>query len=122
MDHFNNAQDFHRQGSNNDDEDDVEVEYALFAMPILVLLDTNSNGLRRRRIRDNALTDEQWVIELINGHIDRIFEKMHMEVPQFLTLRDLLLQRRYWILHPIQRVGIHESIVMAIVCISYDER
>lgn len=117
--------DTHLHGGDLDDEeddDDLELIFALFVLLGLALFDPYLNPPPRRRIREYALSGAEWVVELINGRRDRIFDHMRMEAPLFLHLCDLLQQGGYWRPHPTQRIGIHESVAIALVCLSHNER
>nr|XP_027069082.1 uncharacterized protein LOC113694351 [Coffea arabica]XP_027069083.1 uncharacterized protein LOC113694351 [Coffea arabica]XP_027098075.1 uncharacterized protein LOC113717544 [Coffea arabica]XP_027098076.1 uncharacterized protein LOC113717544 [Coffea arabica]XP_027118836.1 uncharacterized protein LOC113736101 [Coffea arabica]XP_027118837.1 uncharacterized protein LOC113736101 [Coffea arabica] len=111
-------------GNSSDDSDDEELmlAFAAFILAGLALFDPYINSGQRRRIRDSAQSGPQYVIELINGHRDRIFDNLRMEAPLFLQLCDLLVQRGYWVPHPTQRVGIHESVAICLLCLSHNER
>lgn len=104
------------------DDDDLLLTYALFVLLGLALFDPYINPPQRQRVRDSALHGWQWVIEQINGHRDRIFKNLRMEVPLFLYLCELLVERGYWQPHPTQRVGVHESVAIALVCLSHNKR
>ena len=45
-----------------------------------------------------------------------------MDVPLFLYLCKLLIERSYWQAYPSQRVVVHESVALTLVCLSHDER
>ncbi|XP_027103365.1 uncharacterized protein [Coffea arabica] len=111
-------------GNSSDDSDDEELmlAFAAFILAGLALFDPYINSGQRRRIRDSAQSGPQYVIELINGHRDRIFDNLRMEAPLFRQLCDLLVQRDYWVPHPTQRVGIHESVAICLLCLSHNER
>nr|XP_027093518.1 uncharacterized protein LOC113713911 [Coffea arabica] len=47
---------------------------------------------------------------------------MRLDVPQFLLLCNLLVDRGYWYAYPSQRVGVHESVALILMCLSHDER
>ena len=96
--------------------------FIYFVLVGLALFDPYLNPVERRRIRDGAQSGAQWVVELINGHRDRIFDNLRMEAPLFLQLCDLLIERGYWEPHPTGRVGIHESLAICLLCLSHNER
>ncbi|XP_027079317.1 uncharacterized protein [Coffea arabica] len=116
----------HIQGGHLDDEtDDIDLDNILIAVVLLGLMFFDprfSRVQRRRRVRDSALSGRDYVVELINGYEDRIIENMRLDVPQFLLLCDLLVQRGYWHAYPSQRVGVHESVALTLMCLSHDER
>ncbi|XP_071916086.1 uncharacterized protein [Coffea arabica] len=116
----------HIQGGYLDDErDDIDLDNILMAVVLLgfIFFDPFINLVpRRRRVRDSSLSGRDYVLELINGHRDRIIENMRMDVPLFLHLCDLLVERDYWHAYPSQRVGVHESVVLTLMCLSHDER
>ncbi|XP_027151234.1 protein ALP1-like [Coffea eugenioides] len=107
-------------GMNLADHSDDELIFLAFLLLGLALFDPLLH-IPRRRYRDSALSRQQWVIELINGHRDRIFENLRMDVPLFLHLCNLLVEQNYWQQHPTLRVGIHESKAIALVCLSHNE-
>ncbi|XP_071905728.1 protein ANTAGONIST OF LIKE HETEROCHROMATIN PROTEIN 1-like [Coffea arabica] len=94
----------HIQGGYLDDEtDDVDFDNILLGVVLLgfMFFDPRFNRVpRRRRVRDSVLSGRDYVLELINGHEDRIIENMRLDVPQFLMLCDLLVQRGYWHAYP----------------------
>ena len=119
--------DGHIQGGQLDDElDDEELDNILMYVVLLGFMfffqDTHQQVPRRRRVRDSALSGRDYVLEIINGHEDRIIQNMRLDVPQFLLLCDLLLNRGYWHAYPSQRVGVHESVALTLMCLSHDER
>ena len=59
------------------------------------------------------------MLELINGHETRIIENMRLDVPQFLLLCDLLVNRGYWHAYLSQRVRVHESVALTLMCLSH---
>ncbi|XP_071939946.1 uncharacterized protein [Coffea arabica] len=85
------------------DEEEILLTFIYFVLAGLALFDPYLNPVERRRIRDGAQSGAQWVIELINGHRDRIFDNLRMEAPLFLQLCDLLIERGYWEPHPTGR-------------------
>ncbi|CDO99863.1 unnamed protein product [Coffea canephora] len=110
----------------DDDLDDEELDNVLMYVVLLGFMfffeDINQQVPRRRRVRDSALSGRDYVLELINGHENRIIENMRLDVPQFLLLCDLLVDRGYWHAYPSQRVGVHESVALTLMCLSHDER
>ncbi|XP_027071741.1 uncharacterized protein [Coffea arabica] len=104
------------------DEEEILLTFIYFVLAGLALFDPYLNPVERRRIRDGAQSGAQWVVELINGHRDRIFDNLRMEAPLFLQLCDLLIERGYWEPHPTGRVGIHESLAICLLCLSHNER
>ncbi|XP_071923057.1 protein ALP1-like [Coffea arabica] len=114
------------QGGYLDDEtDDVVFDNILLGVVRLgfMFFDPRFNRVpRRRRVRDSVLSGRDYVLELINGHEDRIIENMCLDVPQFLMLCDLLVQRGYWHAYPSHQVGVHESVALTLMCLSHDER
>ncbi|XP_071937454.1 protein ALP1-like [Coffea arabica] len=119
--------DGHIQGGQLDDElDDEELDNILMYVVLLGFMfffqDTHQQVPRRRRVRDSALSGRDYVLEIINGHEDRIIQNMRLDVPRFLLLCDLLLNRGYWHAYPSQRVGVHESVALTLMCLSHDER
>lgn len=107
----------HLHGGDLEVEIDDKALDALVVMFVLVgleMLDRFHNQPPMRRIRDSALSSSQWVVELINGHRDRIFDNLRMKVPLFMQLCAKP--------HPTQRVSIHESVAIAWVCLSHNER
>ncbi|XP_071920766.1 uncharacterized protein [Coffea arabica] len=115
----------HIQGGYLDDETDgVDFDNILLGVVLLgfMFFDPRFNRVpRRRRVRDSVLLGRDYVLELINGHEDRIIENMRLDVPQFLMLCDLLVQRGYWHAYPSQQVGVHESVALTLMCQSHDE-
>lgn len=114
-----------QDGDLDDDSDDVDLElaFAVFVLLGLALFEPYLNPPPpRRRIRDSALSGQDWVTELINGDQDRIFENLRMEVPLFLHLCNLLVERGYWQPHPTERIGVHESVAIALVFLSHNNR
>ena len=116
----------HVQGGQLDDEtDDLDLDNILMAVIVMgmVFFDPRLNHFpRRRRIRDSALSGRDYVLEVLNGHPDRIIKNMRLSVPLFLHLCDILVDRGYWHAYPSQRVGVHESVALTLMCLSHDER
>ncbi|XP_027118351.1 uncharacterized protein [Coffea arabica] len=116
----------HVQGGQLDDEtDDLDLDNILMEVILMgmVFFDPRLNRVsRRRRIRDSALSGRDYVLEVLNGHPDRIIENMRLSVPLFLHLCDILVDRGYWHAYPSQRVGVHESVALTLMCLSHDER
>ncbi|XP_027085308.1 protein ANTAGONIST OF LIKE HETEROCHROMATIN PROTEIN 1-like [Coffea arabica] len=108
--------------SDESDEEEVLLIYAMVVLLGFALFNPYLNPLQQRRIRDGAQSGAQRVVELINGYRARIFDNLRMEAPLFLQLCDLLLERGYWEPHPTQRVGIHESVAICLLCLSHNER
>ncbi|XP_027098816.1 uncharacterized protein [Coffea arabica] len=114
-----------QEGHLDDETDDIDLDNILMAVVLLgvMFFDPHFNRVpRRRRVRNSALSGRDYVLELINGHEDRIIENMHLDVPQFLLLCDLLVQCGYWHAYPSHRVGVHEYVVLTLICLSHDER
>ena len=108
--------------SDKSDEEELFLTFAMFVLLRLTLFDPYLNLLQRRRIRDGSRSGVQWVVELINGHRDRIFDNLRMKTPLFLQLRDLFLERGYWESQPTQQVGMHESVAICLLCLNHNER
>ena len=115
----------HVQGGQLDDEtDDLDIDNILMAVIVmgLIFFDPRLNHVsRRRKIRDSALSGRDYVLEVLNGHPDRIIENMRLSVPLFLHLCDILVDRGYWHAYLSQRVGIHESVALTLMCLSHDK-
>ena len=75
--------------SDESDEDKLLLTFTMFILVGLAVFDPYLNPVEQRRIRDGAQSGAQWVIELIDGCRDRIFDNLHMEAPLFLQLCDL---------------------------------
>ena len=75
----------HIQGGQLDDElDDIDLDNILMVVVLLgvMFFDPYINRVpRRRRVRDSELSGMDYMLELINGHEDRIFENMPLDVP-----------------------------------------
>ncbi|XP_027166322.1 uncharacterized protein LOC113766317 [Coffea eugenioides] len=117
---------FHVLGGQLDDEmDDFDLDNILMAVIVMgmVFFDPRLNHVsRRRRIRDSALSGRDYVLEVLNGHLNQIIKNIRLSVPLFLHLYDILVNRGYWHAYPSQRVGVHESVALTLMCLSHDER
>lgn len=90
----------HIQGRNLDDDlNDIDLNNLLLAVVLLgsIFFEPFINQVsRRRRVRVSALSDKDYVFELINGHRNRTIEYMRLDVPLFLHLYELLVEGGYW--------------------------
>ncbi|XP_031250330.1 uncharacterized protein LOC116108202 [Pistacia vera] len=103
-----------RRRRSKDDEEEVLTDIAI-ALCSVATLETTGRQLQHTSIS----TGHEYMLEVLNGHADRIFDKCHMDKVCFTYLCDILAQQDK--LRPTKKTSLEEQVMIFLTSVGKNE-